>query len=114
MKIINNAFEKNDEGGFRGAGTTLKLGGGGQTSPGVEGNPYPKLKKTPRIWATIFLVDIDTQVHVQIQTKIKMNDFHSPKLGAGGRRPHSFKVVGASCPQCPPPRFPRPWVGYFL
>ena len=30
----------------RGAGTTLKLGGGGgQTSPGVLGNPYPKIKK---------------------------------------------------------------------
>ena len=28
-------------------------GGGGQPSPGVQGNPYPKLK-TPRIWPTIF------------------------------------------------------------
>ena len=36
-----------------------------------------------------------------------MNDFHSPKLW--GRRPQSFKVVGASCPQLPPPlRFPVP------
>ena len=38
-----------------GAGTTLKMGGGGegQTSPGVQGNPYPKLK-TPRICPTVF------------------------------------------------------------
>ena len=75
-----------------------------QTSPGVQGNPYPKLK-THRIWPTIFW---ETQVHVQKQTKIKMNDFHSPKLGRW--RPHSFKVVGASCPHCPPPRFPHPWL----
>ena len=34
-----------------------------------------------------------------------MNDIDSPKLG-GGRRPHSFKVVGASCPHCPPPPDP--------
>ena len=39
----------------RDAGTTLKSegGGGGQTSPGVQGNPCPKLK-TPRIWPSIF------------------------------------------------------------
>ena len=36
----------------RGAGTTLKFGGG-ETSPGVQGNPYPKLK-TPWISPTIF------------------------------------------------------------
>ena len=89
---------------IRGAGTTLKLGGGANVSRGNR--RYPKLK-TPRIWLTIFL--LGTQVHVQKQIRIKMNDFHSPMLG-GGARPHSFKVVGASCPHCPPPpRFPRPW-----
>ena len=40
---------------YKDAGTTLKLrGGGGETSPGVQGNPYPKLK-TILIWSTIFL-----------------------------------------------------------
>ena len=68
----------------RDAGTTLKLGGGG----GSKGNPYPKLK-TLLIWPTIFW---SAQVHEQKQTKIRMNDNDSPKLG--GRRPHSFQVGG--------------------
>ena len=37
------------------------------------------------------------QVHVQKQTKIKMNEIDSQMLG--GRRPHSFQVEG----QVPPP-----------
>ena len=43
--------------------------------------------------------------YVQKQTKIKMNEVDSPKLGRGGgrRRPHSFQVVGA---RCPPPHYP--------
>ena len=53
-------------------GTTLKLRGGGQTSPGVQGNPYPKLK-TPPIWPTIFW---------EFTCK-KMNDTDSPKLAGG-------------------------------
>ena len=81
-------------------------GGGGQTSSGVQGSPYPKLK-TPWMWSTIPILEW-TQVHVQKLTKIKMNDIDSPKLGR--RRPHSFQVVGASCPHCPPPPpwFPHP------
>ena len=84
----------------RGAGTTLKLGGG-QTSPGVQGNPYPKIK-TPRIWPTIFWGE--NQVHVQKQTKINMNDNDSPKLGGGA--PTASKLWGKLPPL--PPRFPRP------
>ena len=37
---------------YRGTKTTL-MWGGGQTSPRVQGNPYPKLK-TPQIWPNIF------------------------------------------------------------
>ena len=37
----------------RGCGNYFEVGGGGQTSPGVQGSPYPKLK-TARIWPTIF------------------------------------------------------------
>ena len=79
-------------------------GGAGQTSPGVKGNPYPKLK-TPRIWSTIFWEG--ARIHVQKQTKIKMNDIDSPKLG--GRRPHSF-LIGGNLPLLPPPQFPHPCI----
>ena len=89
--------------GARELGTFFEVGG--QTSPGVQGNPYPKLK-TPRILSSIFFGE--TQVHVQNQTKIKLNGIDSRKLG--GRRPHSFQVVGESCLHCPPPRLPRPWL----
>ena len=61
---------------YRGAETTLKLG---EMSPGVQDNPYPKLK-TPRICPTIFG---KTKVHVQNQIKIKMNGIDSRKLGGG-------------------------------
>ena len=40
------------------------------------------------------------QVHVQRQTKIKMNDIDVPKFG--GRRPSGPKVGGASAPAGPP------------
>ena len=44
---------------------------GGQTSPEVQGNPYPK-RRTPWIWPTLFLGGGGaTEVHVQTQTKIK-------------------------------------------
>ena len=72
-------------------------------SPGDQGDPYPKLK-TPRIWPTIFLGE--TQVHVQKQTKIKMNVFDSPKLGGRGRRPTAFKLWGQVAPTAPPPPAP--------
>ena len=82
----------------------MKLGGGGLTYPGVQGNPYPKLK-IPRIWPTIFLGE--TQVHVQKQTKIKMNDNDSPKLG-GRAAPTQLQSCGGKLPPLPPPppRFP--------
>ena len=76
-------------------------GGGGQTSPGFQGNPYPKLR-TPRIRPTIFLGG-ETEVHVQKQIKIKMNDIDSPKLGAG---PPQLPSCGGSCPPAPPPPAP--------
>ena len=81
----------------RGTGTNLKLGGG-QTSPGVKGNPYPKLK-TLRIWPTIFWET--PKFTYKNKQKIKMNNVDSPKWGGGGRRPHSFQVVGESCPHRP-------------
>ena len=85
----------------RDAGTTLTLGWWwvGEGLPGVQGNSYPKLK-THMIWPTMFFF-LETQVHVQKQTKIIMNDIDSPKLG--GPRPHSFHVGGTRCPNCPPP-----------
>ena len=43
----------------------FEVGGGGQTSPEVQGNPYPKLK-TPRIWPTILG---ETQVHMEKKPK---------------------------------------------
>ena len=53
----------------QGRGTPLKLRGGGQTSPGVQGHPNPKL---PGFGLLFFWGE--NQVHVQKQTKIKMND----------------------------------------
>ena len=82
----------------QGCGNCFEVGGGGQTSPGFQGNPCPKLK-TPRIWPTIFC---ETKVHVQKQIKIKMNDIDSPKLGGGALQ---------SCPHCP--RLPRPCGKWF-
>ena len=72
------------------------VGGGG-------GVTLPKTKNSPD-FAHIFLGG--TQVHVQKQTKIKMNDIDSPKLK--GRRP-SGPVRGASAPASPS-RFPGVWV----
>ena len=58
---VGDVFQKS-HGIYRGAGTTVKLEGGGgrQTSPGVQGNPYPKLK-TPG-FGPLFLGE--TKVHV--------------------------------------------------
>ena len=61
-------------------------GGGGKRLPGFKVTPTQT--KNSLDLAHYFLVE--TQVHVQKQTKIKMNDFHSPKLGGGGRRLQSF------------------------
>ena len=74
----------------------LMLGGGGQTSPGVQGTRLPKTKNFPEL-AHYFLGEI--QVLVQKQTKIKMNDIDSPKFG--GTPTASTQVVGA-CPHYPP------------
>ena len=68
--------------------------GRGETSPGVQGKPYPKLK-TPRISPTVFLG------RPKFTCK-KMNDIDSSKLE--GRRPAGPKVGGASAPAAP--RFP--------
>ena len=80
-------------------GNYFEVGGGGQASPGVQGNPYPQQqqKKNSPFLAHYFC---ETQFHVQKQTKIKKNDIDSLKLG--GRRPHSFKLWG-NLPHCPPP-----------
>ena len=50
---------------FRGAGTTLNLGRG-QRFPGIQGNPYPKLK-TPRI-LTLFGKGPNVRKQTQIKT----------------------------------------------
>ena len=81
----------------RGAGTTLKVrgGGGGNVSRGPR-KPVPKTKNS-LIWPT-FLGE--TKVHVQKQTKIKMNDFHTNRgnlgvhtycedRGSAGRQEHA-------------------------
>ena len=52
----------------RGMGTTLKLGG---TSPGVQGNPYPKIKN-PRIWPTSFGRDLNPRA----KTNTNKNERH--------------------------------------
>ena len=81
----------------QGPGNDFEVGGGGGlTSPGVQGNPYPKLK-TPRVSPTIFLGG--THVHLQKQTKINMNDIDSPKCGGG---PSGSKVGGLASPLPPP------------
>ena len=40
--------------------------------------------------------------------KIKMNDFHSPKLGGGGAAPPQLKSYGGKLPPLPPPPPPVP------
>ena len=89
--------------GFRGAETTLKLGGGGQTFPGVQGNPT-QILNSPDL-AHYFLGE--NQVHVQKQTKIKMNDIDSPKLGGGA--PTTAKLWGQVAPTAPGSRVPA-WI----
>ena len=51
-----------------------------------------------------------TQIHVQKQTKIKMNDIDidSPKLGGDAPRPKSWR---GKRPRCPPPSVPGPMMG---
>ena len=82
----------------RGPGTILKWGGGGLTSPGVQCNPYPKLK-TPD-FAHYFLGG--TQVHVQKQTKIKMNDIDSSKLGGDAPPVQTLERLAPPLPPPPP------------
>ena len=88
IRLIHNCLQR--------PGNNFEVGGGGQTSPGVQDNSYQK-PKTPRISPTIFLGG--TQVHVQKQTK--MNGIDSPKME--GRHPSGPKVGGASAPAAPPP-----------
>ena len=83
-------------------------GGGEQACPGVQDNPYPKLK-TPRV-CSLFLGGIG-QVHVQKLTKIKIIAFYidSPYQRFVGGAPQLPSWEGVSCPDSPPPRFPRRW-----
>ena len=72
----------------QGRGKYFEVGGGGQTSPGIQGNPYPKTENTPDMAHYFFG---ETQVHVQKE----MNDTDSPKLGGGGRgTPSASKLWG--------------------
>ena len=72
-------------------------GGGGQTSPGIQGNPYPKLK-TPRIWPIIF--GRAPSSRAKNKQKIKNEpQVDSRKLGGG---PTASKFMKASCPTLPP------------
>ena len=80
----------------RGPGTILKLGGGGQTSPGVQGNHYPKLK-TPGFRPLFF----GRHTISRAKTNKNKNDIDSPKLE--GQRPSGPKDGGQAPP---PPRFP--------
>ena len=60
-------------------------------SPRVQSNIYPKLK-TPQVGAIIFW-DIGTQLHVQKQTKIKMNNIDGPKLGGGTSEFNNSNII---------------------
>ena len=84
-----------------GGGARELLRSWGGTPSGIQGNPYPKLK-TLRIWP-LFLGE--TPVHVQNQTKIKMNVVDSLKLE--GSAPTTSKLWG----QVAPSLRPRPWGG---
>ena len=77
---------------------TLNLAG--QTSPGVQGNPYQKLK-TPRIWATIFGRDPSSR------TK-KWATLTDQSWGAAPPKLPSCWMLGQVAPTAPPPRLPRP------
>ena len=72
-------------------------GGGAKVSRGPR-QPLPKTQNSPDL-AHCFLGE--TQVHVQKQTKIKLNDIDSPKLGGGGVAP---LPPGSRVPGRPPPQ----------
>ena len=85
---------------LQGRGDYFEVGGGGQTSPGVQGNPNPKLK-TPRIWPTVFGRDPSSRA----KTNTNKNERHLQfKVWVTLPKVPSW---GASCPHCPA-RFPRP------
>ena len=90
----------------RGLGTILKLGGGrGKRLPGSKRYlKIPKAKNFPD-FAHCFLGG--TQVHVQKQANIKMNDIDSPKLE--GWRASGPKVGGTSALAASP--IPGPMTG---
>ena len=93
---LRPAGARKPQGGAQGRGTTLKLGGG-QTSPGVQCNSYPKLKLPG--FGPLFLGE--TQVHVQKQTKMKMNNIDHPKLG--GSAPTQLPSCWGKLPPTAPP-----------
>ena len=77
----------------------------GQTSPRVQGIPYPKLK-TPRIWPTIFY---ERPKFLCKKSKNK-NERHSQCIVGGCGASTASKLWGPVAPIAPPPRFPRPWL----
>ena len=81
------------------SGARVKVCVGG-TFPGVQGNPYPKIK-LPGFGPLFFWGE--AQLHVQKQTKIWMNDIDNPKLGGGGAELPKLPSWGTSFPECPPP-----------
>ena len=77
----------------RGLGTILKWGGGGQTSPGVQGNPYPKLKNFPNFPPLFFGRDPSSRA----KTNTNKNERHR-RSKVGGTAPSGPEVGEASAP----------------
>ena len=98
--LLPPSWEKNINSLGRDAGTTLKLGG--KRLPGSK--VLPKTKNSHGL-SNYFLGE--TQVHVQKQTEIKMNDMDSPELGGGA--PPQLPSCGGKLPPLPPgSRVPEP------
>ena len=89
---------------LQGRGNYFEVWGGGQTSPGVQGYPYPKLK-TPRIWPTIFWYRGPSS-HAKTN-KNKNERLSQSKVGRPA--PSQLQSCGGKvAPTAPPPRPPVP------
>ena len=83
----------------QGRGSYFEVGGGGQTSPGAQGNPYPKLK-TPWIWPTIFGRDQSSRAKTNKNKNERLSQF---KVGGGGAEPPQPQSCEGKLPPLPPP-----------
>ena len=75
----------------------MKLGGGGQTSPGVQGNHYPR-PKTPGFGPLFFGRDPSLLS--------KTNTNKNERLSESGGAPTASKLWGQIAPRPPPPPVP--------